>query len=52
MKITERLVTTINGNYRIKEPQTGGDENIWLWRWVTQYSFPWNGRIKFTDEQT
>lgn len=52
MKITERLVTTFNGNYRIQEPKIDGDENIWLWRWVTQYNFPWNSRIKFTAEQT
>jgi len=52
MKITNRLVTTLNGNYRVKEPETGGRENIWLWRWVTQYNFVWNARIKFTAEQT
>lgn len=52
MRITNRLVTTLNGNYRIKEPVTGGRENIWLWRWVTQYNFVWNARIKFTAEQT
>ena len=52
MKITDRLVTTLNGNYRVKEPETGGHENIWLWRWVTQYNFVWNARIKFTAEQT
>ena len=28
------------------------DENIWLWRSVTQYNFLWEGRIKFTVEQT
>jgi hypothetical protein len=52
MKITDRLVTTINGNYRVKDPQPGGDDNVWLWRWVTEYWFPWNGRVKFTAEQT
>jgi hypothetical protein len=52
MRITNRLVTTINGNYRITEPETGGRDNIWLWRWVTQYNFVWNARIKFTAEQT
>ncbi len=50
MKITERLVTTFEGNYRVKEEN--GNEDIWLWRSVTQYNFPWNGRIKFTAEQT
>jgi len=28
------------------------NEDIWLWRSVTQYTFPWNGRINFTAEQT
>jgi hypothetical protein len=50
MKITERLVTTFRGNYRVKEEN--GNEDIWLWRSVTEYNFPWNGRIKFTAEQT
>ena len=52
MRITERLLSTVNGNYRTKYPQAGGHENIWLWRWVTQYTFTWNGRIKFTAEET
>jgi hypothetical protein len=52
VKITERLVTTVKGNYRTVEPQADGDDNVWLWRWVTQYSFPWNGIVKFTAEQT
>mgnify|MGYP001024413322 CR=1 FL=1 len=50
MRITDRLVNTLNGNYRIQEEN--GDEDIWLWRSVTQYSFPWNGIVKFTAEQT
>ncbi len=49
-KITERMVSTFEGNYRIQEEN--GNEDIWLWRSVTQYTFPWNGRIKFTAEQT
>jgi len=53
MRITDRLVTTFTGNYRTKEPkEEGADDHIWLWRWVTQYYFLWNGRIKFTAEQT
>ena len=51
-RITDRLLTTIQGNYRVKEAETGGQEDIWLWRWVTQYNFVWNARIKFTAEQT
>ncbi len=50
MKIGERMVTTFNGNYRIIEED--GDENVWLWRSVTEYTFAWNGRLKFTAEQT
>ncbi len=53
MRITERLLSTFGGNFRVKEPIVEGDEeDIWLWRWVTQYTFVWNGRIKFTAEQT
>ncbi len=50
MRITDRMVTTLNGNYRVQEEN--GDEDIWLWRSVTQYSFSWNGIVKFTAEQT
>ncbi len=50
VRITDRMVTTLNGNYRVQEEN--GDEDIWLWRSVTQYSFPWNGIVKFTAEQT
>ena len=49
-KITERMVSTFEGNYR--EQKENGNSDIWLWRSVTQYTFPWNGRIKFTAEQT
>ncbi|MHC4642133.1 MAG: carbohydrate binding family 9 domain-containing protein [Planctomycetota bacterium] len=52
MRITERMVSTFGGNFRIQEEENGDEEDIWLWRWVTQYSFVWNGRIKFTAEQT
>ena len=51
-RITDRLVTTVTGNFRVKDQRAGGDENIWLWRSVTQYSFVWNARIKLTLEQT
>jgi len=50
MRITDRLITTLNGNYRVQ--QENGDEDTWLWRSVTQYSFSWNGIVKFTAEQT
>jgi len=50
MRISDRMVTTLNGSYRVQEEN--GDEDIWLWRSVTQYSFPWNGIVKFTAEQT
>jgi len=51
MRIADRLVTTFNGNFRVKEPEEG-DREVWLWRSVTQYNFVWDGRIKFTAEQT
>ena len=50
MRVTDRMVTTLNANYRVQEEN--GDEDIWLWRLVTQYSFSWNGIVKFTAEQT
>jgi hypothetical protein len=50
MRVTDRMVTTLNANYRVQEEN--GDEDIWLWRSVTQYSFSWNGIVKFTAEQT
>jgi hypothetical protein len=49
-KITERMVSTFEGNYRVQEEN--GNSDIWLWRSVTQYTFPWKGRIKFTAEET
>ncbi len=52
MRITDRMVTTNGGNYRVKDAADDGNEDIWLWRWVTQYNFVWNGRIKMTAEQT
>ncbi|MHC4693363.1 MAG: carbohydrate binding family 9 domain-containing protein, partial [Planctomycetota bacterium] len=53
MRITERLLSTFSGNFRRKDPIDEDDEeDIWLWRWVTQYTFIWNGRIKFTAEET
>lgn len=51
LKLTDRLTTTLKGNYRTTHPD-GGDEKIWLWRWVTEYNFLSEGRIKFTVEQT
>lgn len=51
LKVMDRLTTTLNGNYRMTQPQEG-DENVWLWRWVTEYTFLSEGRIKFTAEQT
>ncbi len=50
MRITERLVSTFEGTYRVQEEN--GNEDIWLWRSVTEYHFLWNARIKFTAEQT
>ncbi|MHC4206188.1 MAG: carbohydrate binding family 9 domain-containing protein [Planctomycetota bacterium] len=35
MRITDRLVTTFNGNYR--EQDENGDEDIWLWRYRQVY---------------
>lgn len=50
-RITERLVTTLSGDYR-QWTDRQEDDTSWLWRSVTQYSFTWNSRLKFTAEQT
>ena len=50
-RITDRLVTTLSGDYR-RWSDREADETTWLWRSVTQYSFPWDSRLKFTAEQT
>ena len=26
--------------------------SVWLWRWVSEYTFEWDARAKFTVEQT
>ena len=51
MKLTDRLTTKIDANLRETHPE-GGDEKIWLMRWVTEYNFLSEGRIKFTAEET
>lgn len=51
IKITDRLTTTIRGNYRVSQPETGNHEQ-WLWRWATEYSWAEKGRIKLTAEDT
>jgi len=50
-RITDRLVTTLSGDYR-RYSDREDDDVTWLWRSVTQYNFPWNSRVKFTAEQT
>jgi len=50
-KPLDRLTSTIDINYRIKRPD-GTQRTEWLWRWVNEYVFPWDGRIKFTAEDT
>jgi hypothetical protein len=50
-RITDRLVTTLGGDYR-QWTDRREDETTWLWRSVTQYNFTWNARLKFTAEQT
>lgn len=50
-RIGDRLTTAPEGTYRIEKPDEGRKE-IWLWRWVTEYTFTWEGRVKFTAEQS
>ena len=51
-RITDRLVTTLGADYRQWTDREADDDVTWLWRSVTQYSFSWNSRLKFTAEQT
>jgi hypothetical protein len=51
LQISDRLTTSLKGNYRLTHPE-GGDQNVWLWRWITEYTFLSDGRIKFTAEET
>ena len=41
-------------NYRQWQLPADSDDadTEWLWRWVTEYVFTWDGRIKFIAEQT
>lgn len=51
LRLTDRLNTTLSGSVR-REEHEGGTEDVWLWRSVTEYTFPWDGRLKFTAEDT
>lgn len=58
-KLGDRFTATVSGDYRLEYPESR-DENgvfqedraVWLWRWVSEYTFPWNARVKFTYEET
>ena len=50
-KLGQRLTTTLTGNYRLEHPDEG-DRSVWLWRLVSEYTFPSQGRLKFTIERT
>ena len=50
-KIGGRFTSTFSGTYRIERPDEG-DRAVWLWRSVSEYTFPWDARVKFTFEQT
>jgi len=59
LKIGQRLTMTLTGNHRWEYPE-GTDEDgyqledraVWLWRCVSEYTFEWDARVKFTVEQT
>ncbi len=52
IKLSDRMTTEFEIDYRIQQPRGESDESVWLWRWVTEYIWPSNGRIKFTAEDT
>jgi hypothetical protein len=47
---TERWTNDLSGLLR-EEQRDSGDEDVWLWRWESEYNAPWDGRIKMTLEQ-
>lgn len=52
LELSDRMTTKFELDYRIEHPRDDGDESIWLWRSVTEYTWPSSGRIKFTAEDT
>lgn len=47
----ERLTTKLTGNYRMEQAEPEKN-SVWLWRVVSEYTFLWDGRVKFTFEET
>jgi len=58
-RVGSRFTATVKANHRWENPK-GYDDNgypeedrtIWLWRWVSEYSFAWDARTKLTVEET
>lgn len=48
-QITERWTNDLSGLLREEQRDTG-DEDVWLWRLESEYTFLWDGRIKVTIE--
>ncbi|MBI4556472.1 MAG: carbohydrate binding family 9 domain-containing protein [Candidatus Hydrogenedentes bacterium] len=51
LKLSERLTASFSGAFR-REEQPAELADIWLWRLVTEYTFPWDGRVKLTAEES
>ncbi len=50
-RLTERLTTELEANYRL-EYADDGKHDVWLWRWITEYTFQWDARVKLTIEDS
>lgn len=50
--IGERFTGEFTGSIRREDPHMEDPDSIWLVRMVTEYTFRWEGRVKFTLEQS
>ncbi len=50
-KVMERWTSDLEADFR-REYERRGDQDVWLWRWVNEYNFDWDARLKCTLEQT
>ena len=50
--IGDRFTGEFTGSLREEDPRGPGTDTIWLARFVTEYTFAWEGRLKLTLEQT
>ncbi|MEK7794215.1 MAG: hypothetical protein AAB353_06785, partial [Candidatus Hydrogenedentota bacterium] len=49
--IGDRFTGSVDADYRIEQRPTG-DEDVWLFRIESEYTWAWDGRIKLTLEES